>query len=99
MKKCLFFIAVIALLYSTGAITSSSATTPSELVSSLAAKLEAWDVEGIWPEVLEALAQHPHDAALLEKAASIAYYRGDYQEALNLMKRSQEGGGEDKHRR
>ncbi len=76
----------------------SQAASP-EVISSLTAKLESWDVEDIWSEVKEALAREPKDAQLLELASQIAFHRGDYQESLKLMKSAMEVGGEDDTRR
>ena len=70
-----------------------------EVIHSLTAKLESWDVEEIWPEVKEALAKEPKDPQLLELASQIAFHRGDYQESLKLMKSAMEVGGEDDQRR
>jgi len=76
----------------------SHAVSP-EIIQSLTAKLESWDVEEIWPEVQEALAKEPRDPQLLELASQIAFHRGDYQESLKLMKLAMEVGGEDDTRR
>jgi len=76
----------------------SMAASP-ELISSLTAKLESWDVEESWSEVKEALAKEPRDPQLLELASQIAFHRGDYQESLNLMKLAMEVAGEDDTRR
>lgn len=70
-----------------------------EVIQSLTAKIESWDVEEIWPEVKEALAKEPRDPQLLEIASQIAFHRGDYQESLKLMKLAMEVGGEDDNRR
>jgi tetratricopeptide (TPR) repeat protein len=70
-----------------------------ELISSLTARLESWDVEEIWSEVKEALSKEPRDPQLLELASQIAFHRGDYQESLKLMKLAMEVGGEDDMRR
>jgi tetratricopeptide (TPR) repeat protein len=76
----------------------SMAASP-ELVSTLTAKLESWNVEEVWPEVKEALGKEPRDPQLLEIASQIAFHRGDYQESLKLMKLAMEVDGEDDHRR
>jgi tetratricopeptide (TPR) repeat protein len=76
----------------------SMAASP-ELVSTLTAKLESWNVEEVWPKVKEALEKEPTDPQLLEIASQIAFHRGDYQESLRLMKLAMEVGGEDDHRR
>jgi len=70
-----------------------------EVIQSLTAKIESWDVEEIWSEVKEALAKEPRDPQLLELASQIAFHRGDYQESLKLMKLAMEVGGEDDNRR
>ncbi len=57
-----------------------------EVLKSLSEKLERWDVEEAWSEVKDLLTQEPKDPKLLELAAHIAFYRGDYQESLKLMK-------------
>jgi tetratricopeptide (TPR) repeat protein len=75
------------------------ATTSPETVESLRERLESWDVEEVWPEAQEALAKEPGDADLLETASRIAFYRGEYEESLRLMKRCMEVGGEDEKRR
>ena len=75
-----------------------AATLP-ETLQSLEAKVESWEVENIWPEVLRALAEHPEQADLLATAANLACHRGDYPDALRLMQRSLAVGGEDELRR
>ena len=75
------------------------AATSQETVNLLRDRLERWDVEDTWPEVREALAKEPDDADLLETASHIAFYRGEYEESLRLMKRSMAVGGEDENRR
>ena len=70
----------------------------SEVLQSLEAKLKSWGVDDIWPEVEAALLKRPDDPDLLETAAKIAYYGGDYHESLNLMKRAAAAGGEYEHR-
>ena len=78
---------------------SASRAASPEMVESLTAKLESWDVEGIWPEVKEILAKEPEDPQILELASQIAFHRGDYQESLKLMKSAMELGGENDNRR
>jgi tetratricopeptide (TPR) repeat protein len=99
MKKLTFFLTALLVLQLSLVVQRVSATTSSETLQSLKAKLQSWDVEEVWPEVQEALARQPQDPDLLEMASHIAYHRGDYQESLNLMKRSMEVGGEDEKRR
>jgi tetratricopeptide (TPR) repeat protein len=78
---------------------SVSLTAPQEVVQSLSARLESWDVEEAWSEVKELLSKEPKDPQLLELASQIAFHRGDYQESLKLMKLAMEVGGEDDNRR
>ncbi len=99
MKKLTFFLTALLVLQLFLIVQRVSATTSSETVQSLTARLESWDVEEVWPEVQEALAKQPQDPDLLEMASHIAFHRGDYQESLKLMKRSMEVGGEDEKRR
>ena len=75
------------------------AATSQETVQPLRERLDSWNVEEAWPEVREALAGEPEDAELLETASQIAFYRGEYEESLRLMKRSIDVGGEDENRR
>jgi tetratricopeptide (TPR) repeat protein len=89
----IIFTIVLLILPST-----SQAASP-ELIQSLTAKLESWDVEEIWPEVKEALAKEPRNPQLLELASQIAFHRGDYQESLKLMKLAMEVDGENDTRR
>jgi len=70
-----------------------------EAITSLTERLEAWDVENSWTEIKQLLAKDPKDARLLELASQIAFYRGDYPEALKLMKSAIEQGGENDKRR
>jgi len=94
MKKITIIITIVLLILPTLSLAASP-----ELINSLTAKLESWDVEEIWPEVKEAIAKEPRDAELLELASQIAFHRGDYQESLKLMKSAMEEGGEDDTRR
>jgi tetratricopeptide (TPR) repeat protein len=94
MKTIAIIITVILLI-----LPSMSQAASPEVISSLTAKLESWDVEDIWSEVKEALAKEPKDAQILELASQIAFHRGDYQESLKLMKLAMEVGGEDDTRR
>jgi hypothetical protein len=99
MRKLTVFLTALLVLQLSLVVQRVSATTSSETLQSLTARLESWDVEELWSEVQEALARQPKDPDLLELASHIAYHRGDYQESLNLMKRSMEVGGEDEKRR
>jgi tetratricopeptide (TPR) repeat protein len=99
MKKFTLFIAVLAVLQFSMIAQRAIATAWPETLELLKAKLERWDVEEVWPAVQEALAKQPQDADLMETAAQIAFHRGDYQQALRLIKQSMELSGEDQNRR
>jgi len=94
MKAIVIFITVVVLI-----LPSMSWAVSPEVIQSLMAKLESWDVEDIWSEVKEAIAKEPREAKLFELASQIAFHRGDYQESLKLMKFAMEVGGEDDTRR
>ena len=96
MRKSASFLTVFfTVVYLTAFFVHCFAAAPSdEMLQILKEKLESWEVEAIWPKVREALSKYPEDPALLETAAYIAFYRGDYQESLNLIKRSIAEGGE-----
>ncbi len=66
-----------------------------EVIQSLAMKLDRWDVEDAWGEVKQLLGKEPKDPQLLELASQIAFHRGDYQEALKLIKSAVALGSED----
>jgi tetratricopeptide (TPR) repeat protein len=62
----------------------------SEALQSLSEKLERWDMDEAWSEAKDLLTKNPKDPKLLELASQSAFYRGDYQESLKLMKSSLE---------
>jgi len=93
---CAFVLIILSGLLTLPSI--SQAVSP-EVIQSLTAKLESWDVEESWSEVKEALSKEPKDPQLLELASQIAFHRGDYQESLKLMKLAMEVVGEDDKRR
>jgi len=66
-----------------------------EAMRSVAAKLDRWDVEEAWGEVKQLVEKEPKDPQLLELASQVAFHRGDYQEALRLIKSAIELGSED----
>ena len=99
MKRHPFIMAVVLLLHLSFFTAWVFATTAQETVQALRERLESWDVEEARPEVQEALAKEPNDAELLETASHIAFYRGEYEESLRLIKRAMEVGGEDENRR
>ncbi|HUL37695.1 MAG TPA: tetratricopeptide repeat protein [Thermodesulfobacteriota bacterium] len=89
----------IAILTNVFAIPSLSQAAPPEVIHSLALKLEGWEVEEAWAEIKDILVREPKDPQLLELASRISFHRGDYQEALKLMKQAIEAGGEEEKRR
>ena len=76
-------------------IASAAQAAPPEVMNSLASQLDRWDVERAWTEVKELLPKEPKDPQLLELASHIAFHRGDYQEALKLIKSAIDLGGEE----
>lgn len=64
-----------------------------EILHSLRSQLEKWEVEEAWTEILGFLGSKPQDPSLLELASQIAFYRGDYSEALKWIKAAIERGG------
>ena len=68
---------------------------PPEVMNSLASQLDSWEVERAWAEVKELLLKEPNNPELLELASHIAFHRGDYQEALKLIKSAMDLGGEE----
>jgi len=80
---------------------SISHAAPQEAIQSVTVKLDRWDVEEAWVEVKTLLVNEPKDPQLLEVASQIAFHRGEYPEALGLMKSAIElggGGGEEKRK-
>lgn len=70
-----------------------------EALRSLTAKLSSWDVEEAWKEAKGDLAREPKDPELLELASHIAFHRGQYREALELIKSAIELGKDDDERK
>jgi tetratricopeptide (TPR) repeat protein len=70
-----------------------------EAVHSVAIKLDRWNVEEAWIDVKALLAKEPKDPELLDLAAQIAFHRGDYEDALRLMKSAVELGRGDEKRK
>jgi tetratricopeptide (TPR) repeat protein len=93
-----FLAVTLALRLALSAAAASAGPSPNTL-RGLEASLERWDVENAWPAVLEALAEFPNDPSLLELASGFAFYRGDYEESLRLIRKSMEAGGEDERKR
>ena len=56
-------------------------------------------MEEAWTEMKGLLEKEPKNPRLLELASQIAFHRGDYPEALKLMKSAIEQGGENDKRR
>lgn len=76
----------------------SQAISP-EVIRSLEAKLESWDIEEAWSEVKGRLQKEPRDSKFLELASHIAFYRGEYQEAQRLIRSAIEAGGDEDKRK
>jgi tetratricopeptide (TPR) repeat protein len=87
---------ILALLF---AFPSISQAASQEAVHSVAMKLDCWSVEEAWVDVKALLDKEPKDPELLDLAAQIAFHRGEYQEALKLMKSAAELGGGDEKRK
>jgi hypothetical protein len=78
---------------------SASAPVSPEMLSSIAEKLDAWNVEESWREAKTLLNQGPADPNLLDLSSRIAFHRGDYAEAARLIKSAIAYGGEDEKRK
>jgi tetratricopeptide (TPR) repeat protein len=96
-KQHLFTILFIILALFTFCSVSQAA--PQEVILSLTEKLESWHVEEAWIQMKGFLDKEPKESELLELASLIAFHRGDYQEALKLMKSAIALGGEDERRK
>jgi uncharacterized protein HemY len=94
MRKAAFLI-LVALFF----LTSIAQAAPPEALHSLTAMLDRWDVEEAGSEIKDILAREPKDPELLELASRISFHRGEYQEALKLMKQALETGGEEEKRK
>ncbi len=81
----LMFVFFSLFLFSQG----TAAVSP-EALQSLSEKLERWDMGEAWSEAKDLLIKNPKDPKLLDLASQSAFYRGDYQESLKLMKSSLE---------
>jgi tetratricopeptide (TPR) repeat protein len=78
---------------------SPGISAPQETLQTITQKLEAWDVLEAWTEVHRLLMNEPKDPQLMELASHIAFHKGDYQAALELMKQALQQGGEDEKRK
>jgi Flp pilus assembly protein TadD len=78
----LFLVFLAALII----LPSLSRAAPPEAIQSVAEKLDRWEVEEAWGEVKGLLSREPKDAGVLELASQVAFHRGDYQEALSLIR-------------
>mgnify|MGYP001768273748 CR=1 FL=1 len=76
----------------------SSWAVSAEALNALSEKLERWDVEETWSEVNGYLAQDPKHLGLLDLASQTAFHRGDYPEALRLMKAALEIEADEKRK-
>ena len=93
------FVVAVTFIFILVPRTTLSQTSTQEIITALAEKLEAWDVENTWQEMKGLLEKDPRDPRLLELASQIAFHRGEYQEALRLMKLAIEQGGDNDKRR
>ena len=87
---------LLALLF---AFPSISQAASQEAIHSVVMKLDRWNVEEAWADVKALLVNEPKDPQLLDLAAQVAFHRGDYPEALKLMKSAIEAGGGDEKRK
>lgn len=71
----------------------------SEQIESLAKKLERWEAEEAWADIQKYLAADPGTPDLFEMASHIAFYRGDYREALKFSKAAMEIAGEEEQKK
>jgi tetratricopeptide (TPR) repeat protein len=95
MRKTVFIIIIVAFFF----LTPIAHAALPEVLSSLTAKLDSEEVEVAWSEVNTHLINEPKNPELLELASEIAFHRGEYQEALKLMKSAIEVGGEEEKRK
>ncbi len=94
MRPIIPLIVVAALIFP-----SLSHGAPPEVTSALTAKLDRWEVEDAWAEAKEVLSKEGKDPDLLELASHIAFHRGDYQEALKLIRSAVELSGDDEKKK
>ena len=90
---------IVTLVFSLFAFSAIANEASPEAVHSVALKLDGWNVEEARVEVKALLAKEPKNAELLDLAAQIAFHRGEYDEALKLMKSAVELGGGDEKRK
>jgi len=96
-RTILLFILMFA-FFSLFRFSQGIAAVSSEALQSLSEKLERWDMDEAWSEAKDLLTKDPKDPKLLELASQSAFYRGDYQESLKLMKSSLELEEEEKRK-
>ena len=72
---------------------------PPEVIRSLMGRLDRWEVEDAWAEAREMLLKDGKDSDLLELASHVAFHRGDYQEALKLIRSAVERKGDDEKKK
>jgi tetratricopeptide (TPR) repeat protein len=63
----------------------------------LKAKLARWEIEPAWDQAQQLLARKPLNPELLELAAYLAFYRGDYSQALTKARDALANGAKGKH--
>ena len=99
MRRKQYLFTIIVIIFTFFTFPSLSEAAPQEVIQSLTEKLETWEVEETWREVTGLLDKETEDMDLLELASLVAFYRGDYPEALNLMKSALALGGEDEKKK
>ncbi len=89
------FFAIASFFFTVGHVRAAS----EEALRSVAAKLDRWDVEEAWGEVKALLEKEPKNRQVLEVASQVAFHRGEYREALKLIKSAIDLGGDDERSR
>ncbi len=92
MRKVALIFLIIILPLMSHAITDDN-------IQSITSMLSAWDAEGAWREIKENLIKDEKDSQLLHLASKVAFFRGQYNEALRLIKASIESGGDENKKR
>ena len=89
MRLRIGFLIVIAILFcSTFLLPPEIKAVSPEVLKSLSDQVERLEVEEAWLAIKGLLAQEPKNPRLLDMASQIAFYLGEYQEALKWMKSS-----------
>ncbi len=67
-------------------------------LKSVGEKLERWDAEGAWIDIQPLLVSRPRDGEVLDMAAQIAFFRGDYPGVLTFARAALESGDDARRR-